>query len=330
MAGKRVIVTGACGAVGSALSKHLIENDDVVLGLLDNNEERLFWLNKEFSTHRNYKNIRFILGDLRDERRLMRAFDGADTVYHTAALKHVKLNEENPFEVVKTNILGVENLINACIDCNVSKVIFASSDKAVNPSSSMGASKLLGERLFIAANNFVGCSNIGFSCVRFGNILNSSGSVVPLFRKQLADGKPLTVTHTEMTRYLITMQAAIDLLLYADANMIGGEIFIANMGSAGILDIALALNNGVMPDYKIIGTLPGEKTYEELVTDVELKRTYKHGDYLVVLPDNIEHSINNRTELFAKVYDKKVRFMGDIRSDKVLVSWRELQKWIDA
>ena len=325
---KRVIVTGACGAVGSALVKDLMEQADITVGLLDNNEEKLFWLSKELSNHQNFENLRFILGDIRDANRLERAFSGADLIFHTAALKHVKLNEQNPFEVVKTNVLGVENVINAAIENSVEKVVFASSDKAVNPTSSMGASKLLGERLFIAANSFVGMQQTSFSCVRFGNILNSSGSVVPIFRKQLANNEPVTITDTSMTRYLITMRSALDLLYYAAENMIGGEIFVADMGAANILEIAKAVNNGHLPEFKLIGTLPGEKLYEELVTDIELKRTYRRNDYMVVLPDGIEDVSVRRRKQFAELYTDAMPNGAVIKSDENLMKWKDFASWI--
>ena len=329
MTKKRIIITGACGTVGSALAKDLIETDGITVGLLDNNEENLFWLDKKLSDHRNYKNLRFILADIRDEKRLVRALSGADSLFHTAALKHVKLNEINPFEVVKTNVIGVENIISAAIECKVKKVIFASSDKAVNPSSSMGASKLLGERLFIAANNFVGEQDVSFSCVRFGNILNSSGSVVPIFKKQLAANMPLTITDPGMTRYIITMRSALDLLYHAEKNMLGGEIFVANMGSANIMEIARAINSGQLPNHQIIGALAGEKLYEELVTEIELKRTFKDGNYLVVLPDEIEEVSSRRNESIKLKYNDTTKFEGEITSEKNLMSWKDFCSWID-
>lgn len=328
MNNKRIIITGACGAVGSALLKDLIDNDDITIGLLDNNEEKLFWLSKDLIDHRNYKNLRFILADIRDSNRLKQALSGANLVYHTAALKHVLLNEQNPFEVVKTNVLGVENIINAAINNSVEKVVFASSDKSVNPTSSMGASKLLGERLFIAANSIVGKQKTSFSCVRFGNILNSSGSVVPIFRKQLANNEPLTITDIGMTRYLITMRSALDLLYYAGENMIGGEIFIANMGAANIMEIAKAVNDGNLPDHKIIGTQPGEKLYEELITEIEFKRAYIKNQYIVVLPDGIESFPKHKREKFAEGYLNKISDDVIIKSDKNLMTWKEFKSWI--
>ena len=329
MNGERIVVTGACGTVGSALVKFLIEQKDLKVCLFDNNEEHLFWLSRSLSKHINYKNLRFFLGDIRDETRLMHAFSGADVIFHSAALKHVRLNELNPFEAVKTNVLGVENVINAAMFNSVKKVVFASSDKSVNPTSSMGASKLLGERLIIAANNVVGNQKTAFSCVRFGNIINSSGSVVPIFREQLQRNEALTITDPSMTRFVITMKSALSLLLFAESKMIGGEIFIANMGSAGIMDIARALNKGEMPNYNVVGIQAGEKTYEELVTDAEAGRSFTNGDYIVILPDGLSHAMPAVVKSLKKLYKVPAHFPNGLKSDGILMPWQEISKLID-
>jgi FlaA1/EpsC-like NDP-sugar epimerase len=326
---KRVVITGACGTVGSALVDFLINQKDLKICLFDNNEEQLFWLGKRLSKHNNYSNLRFFLGDIRDETRLMFAFAGADIIYHCAALKHVRLNELNPFEAIKTNVLGVENVINAAISSKVSKVIFASSDKSVNPTSSMGASKLLGERLMIAANNVVGGQKTAFTCVRFGNILNSSGSVIPIFREQLQRNEALTITDPSMTRFVITMKSALELMIFAESKMIGGEIFIANMGAAGIMDIARALNAGEMPNYSIIGTQAGEKPYEELVTDAEACRSFINGNYVVILPDGLADVMPHAAEAFRELYQIAANFPNGLKSDVNLMSWQKISELIN-
>jgi len=240
----------------------------------------------------------------------------------------VKLNELNPFEIVKTNVIGVQNVINAALENKVEKVIFASSDKAVNPTSSMGASKLLGERLFIAANSFTGEQKTSFCCVRFGNIINSSGSVIPIFRQQLSNAEPLTITDVGMTRFLITMDSAIDLLLFSEETMIGGEIFIASMGAANILDIAKALNNGEMPNYNTIGIQSGEKLYEELITESELRRAYNIASYVVVLPDLFEGSAVKNQKKFSEKYKKQLKSDYSLRSDRQLLSSKDVAKLV--
>lgn len=326
---KRVVITGACGTVGSALVENLVNNNDLKICLFDNNEEQLFWLGRRLSKHANYSNLRFFLGDVRDELRLIQAFSGADIIYHCAALKHVRLNELNPFESIKTNVLGVENVINAAISNGVSKVIFASSDKSVNPTSSMGASKLLGERLMIAANNVVGDQKTAFACVRFGNILNSSGSVIPIFRNQLQRNEALTITEPSMTRFVITMESALDLIMFAESKMIGGEIFIANMGAAGIMDIARALNAGEMPNYNVIGMQAGEKPYEELVTDAEATRSYIDGNYVVILPDGISDSMTDTDKALRTLYKDPADFPNGLKSDVNLMSWKHISDLIN-
>jgi UDP-N-acetylglucosamine 4,6-dehydratase/5-epimerase len=326
---KRVLITGACGTVGSALVDCLINQEDSKICLFDNNEEKLFWLSKRLSKHVNYNSLRFFLGDIRDKTRLMSALAGADVVYHCAALKHVRLNELNPFEAIKTNVLGVENVINAAISNKVSKVVFASSDKSVNPTSSMGASKLLGERLMIAANSVVGRQTTAFSCVRFGNILNSSGSVIPIFREQLQRNEALTITDPSMTRFVITMKSALDLMIFAESKMIGGEIFIANMGAAGIMDIARALNAGEMPNHKIIGAQAGEKPYEELVTDAEASRSFINGNYIVILPDGLADVMPHAAQAFEELYQTPADFPKGLKSDKDLMAWQKISELIN-
>lgn len=326
---KRAVITGACGTVGSALVGKFINQKNLKLCLFDNNEEQLFWFSRRLLKHPNYGNLRFFLGDIRDENRMIQAFSGADVIYHCAALKHVRLNELNPFESIKTNVLGVENVINAAVYNKVSKVIFASSDKSVNPTSSMGASKLLGERLMIAANNVVGDQNTAFSCVRFGNILNSSGSVIPIFREQLQRNEALTITDPSMTRFVITMQSALDLILFAESKMIGGEIFIANMGAAGIMDIARALNSGEMPNYRVIGMQAGEKPYEELVTEAEAVRSYVSENYVVILPDGLSDTMPSSVEVFRKLYQVPADFPSGMRSNANLMSWTQISDLIN-
>ena len=324
MTQKRILITGACGTVGSALVDFLINQKDLKICLFDNNEEQLFWLGKRLAEHGSHSNLRFFLGDIRDANRLMYASAGADVIYHCAALKHVRLNELNPFEAVKTNVLGVENVINAAISNKVKKVIFASSDKAVKPTSSMGASKLLGERLMIAANSIVGGQETAFACVRFGNILNSSGSVIPIFRKQLQCNEALTITDPSMTRFIITMKSAIELMMFAETKMIGGETFIANMGAAGIMDIARAVNAGIMPKHKVIGAQAGEKSYEELVTDAEARRSFVNGNYIVILPDGLADVLPHASKAHAELYQIPADFPNGLKSDVNLISWQKI------
>jgi FlaA1/EpsC-like NDP-sugar epimerase len=267
------------------------------------------------------------LGSVRDYERVEKALEGVDIVFHCAAVKHVYLSEYNPFEAMLTNIHGVNNIINASLKMNVAQVIFTSSDKAVNPSSTMGATKLLGERLVTAANHHAGNHSTKFSSVRFGNVLNTNGSVLHIFKKQLREKKPLTITSKKMTRFFITMDQAIDLCLYASSNMIGGEIFVMDMGSCSIMDLATAINNGELFEYTVIGEKPGEKLYEELITEVEAPRTvFKDGVYIVI-PETLSLMNPLVKRCYIEEFTNKVRLTEPLRSDKELLSVPEIRDY---
>ncbi len=283
---ERILITGACGSVGSQLVKELLKRGFTVCAF-DNSEDSLFKLNCLIDS--KYKNkLRLFFGDVRDYDRLNMAFKDVEVVFHCAALKHVYLSEYNPFEAIKTNLNGVNNVIKSALENKVKKVLFTSSDKAVNPTSTMGATKLIGERLFIAANNYAGNNQTRFSCVRFGNILNSNGSVLKIFKKQIERGESLSITSKKMSRFFITKEEAIDLCLLSCNEMIGGEIFVLNMGSANILDLAKIISKSENPKFIEIGLKAGEKLYEELVTDLESKRTIKLENYFLIIPETIE------------------------------------------
>jgi UDP-N-acetylglucosamine 4,6-dehydratase/5-epimerase len=201
--GKKVLVTGGTGTVGRWLVRELLQHGPEVVRVVDVDESGLFDFSQELGGLGNDQ-VRFLVGDVRDEERMRRAVEGVDYVVHCAALKHVELSEYNSFEAVKTNILGVQNVIAACTDAEVDKVLFTSSDKAANPSNTMGATKLVGEKLFVAANFAKGPRRTKFSAVRFGNVLGSRGSIIPLFTRQIREGGPVTITHPEMTRFVLT------------------------------------------------------------------------------------------------------------------------------
>ena len=234
---KRILVTGACGSIGSALVKKLINEKHTVCAF-DNSEDGLFHLKNEYKEKETSSKLKIFIGDIRDQERLVQAMDKVDMVFHCAALKHVELSEYNPFEALQTNVNGTNNVVNAAIKCGVEKVIVTSSDKAVNPSSMMGATKLLAEKLAISANNIAGKDDIKISCVRFGNVWNTSGSVGPIFKNQVTQSKNITLTSPDMTRFFISIEDAIELCIKASEEMIGGEIFISDMGAASIGDLA--------------------------------------------------------------------------------------------
>jgi FlaA1/EpsC-like NDP-sugar epimerase len=288
---KRVLVTGACGTVGRELVRQLLEGSRVEeIIALDNNESELFFLEQEFCTQ---KRVRFFLADIRDRDKLSRKMKGIHVVFHAAAFKHVILCERSPFEAVQTNILGVQNVILAAAENGVEKVIFTSSDKAVNPTNVMGTSKLMGERLITAANeDFRGNGPI-FASTRFGNVLGSRGSVMPIFREQIRRGGPVTLTHPEMTRFIMTVKESAQLVIDSASLARGGEVFITKMPTIRIEDLAQVMVEALAPRYgctpesigvEIIGTKPGEKMYEELMSLEETRRAWELGRYFVVLP----------------------------------------------
>ncbi len=310
----RILITGACGSVGSALIKRLLAEGHIVCAF-DNSENGLFLLDQllKYQYPDTYKSF---LGDVRSEERLQLAMNGVDVVFHCAALKHVYISEYNPFEAMQTNIIGVNNVIKAAITSQVDRVVLTSSDKAVNPTSTMGATKLLGERLFIAANYFTGRYKTRFSCVRFGNILNSNGSVLQIFRKQLSEDKPLSITSEKMTRFIISMDHAMDLCINSASRMIGGEIFVLSMGSCNIMSLAKAISGSSAIDYNIIGLKPGEKVYEELVTESEAPRTLRDENLYVIIPDSMEMLPTEIKEKY-EAYKTFSQISCSLRSDDV-------------
>jgi FlaA1/EpsC-like NDP-sugar epimerase len=288
---KTVVVTGGCGTVGKELVRQLLELYSVgQLIVLDNNESELFYLTQLFA---EYSNAHFYLCDIRDEYALTRKLHGADIVFHTAAFKHVILCEQDPHEAMQTNINGVDNVIRASVNAGVSKVIFTSSDKAVNPTNVMGTSKLMGERLMTAANAEFRNSTCIFASTRFGNVLGSRGSVIPIFDQQISKGGPITLTHSEMTRFIMSIEQSVQLVIDSAMLAKGGEVFVTKMPVISIKDLAevmigeLASSYGyVEKDIEIneIGIKPGEKLYEELMTSEETARAIELENYFVIKP----------------------------------------------
>jgi len=288
---KRILVTGACGTVGRELVRQLLEEYQIgELIALDNNESELFFLEQRFSKHFN---ATFFLADVRDRDKLSRRMKGTDVVFHAAAFKHVILCERSPFEAVRTNIIGVQNVITTACENQVERVIFTSSDKAVNPTNVMGTSKLMGERLMTAANNNLRGNGPVFVSTRFGNVLGSRGSVIPIFREQIRQGGPVTLTDPEMTRFIMSIKEAVRLVIESAYLAHGGEVFITKMPVIRIRDLAEVMIRELAPLYghrtenikiEIIGTKPGEKMYEELMNHEETRRACELSRYFVVLP----------------------------------------------
>lgn len=281
--GKNILITGAAGTIGSALCERLLPHVRAVRAF-DHTENELFFLHQRLGSQGH---LAPQLGDIRDLDRLRFAMAGVDVVFHTAALKHVGLGEYNPFEVVQSNLVGLDNVLRAALDANVERFIFTSSDKAVNPTNVMGASKMMGERLVTAANHIRGPRRTRFSAVRFGNVIGSRGSVVPIFAEQLRRRAPLTLTDAGMTRYVMTIDEAATLVLEAAQSMHGGEVFVTKMRALRIEDLAIAMSKrltGRAPELVHTGARPGEKLYEELISADEIERTLELSRLLVVLP----------------------------------------------
>jgi len=289
--GQSIAVTGGSGTVGRALARELLKFDIREVRVLDNNESELFDFGEEFSHENRFQPF---LCDIFDAKQLLTMLEGMDIVFHTAALKHVSLCERSPVSAVRTNIIGLQNVIQTSTACGVKRVLFTSSDKAVNPTNVMGTSKLMGERLITAAN--ATSSNPDrtiFFSTRFGNVAGSRGSVVPLFCRQLAAHRDITLTHPDMTRFVMSLDDSIALLLKTMSMAVGGEVFVTKMEVMRIADLAEVMVDMLAPlfgrraqDVKIIhcGPRPGEKMFEELLTSEEVRHTYDIDDFFVILP----------------------------------------------
>jgi UDP-N-acetylglucosamine 4,6-dehydratase (inverting) len=279
---KSILITGGTGTLGKALVRRILTNFPKVkrLVIFSRDEQKQFQMNQEFSDQK-FKSLRYFIGDIRDFDRVKRALKGIDYVIHTAAMKHVPIAEYNPMECVKTNVLGAENLINACLEMDVKKVVALSTDKAAAPINLYGATKLCSDKLFIAANNIRGRENINFSVVRYGNVMGSKGSVIPFFLKKRKEGV-LPITNPRMTRFNISIEEGVNMVLNALENAWGGEIFVPKIPSYKITDVANAI--GPECNHPIIGIRPGEKIHEEMITSSDSYTTYDLGKYFVILP----------------------------------------------
>ncbi len=286
--------------------------------MLSNDENGLFEMEQELGDR---PDLRFLLGDIRDRERIMLAMRDIDIVFHAAALKHVPISEYNPFEVVRTNVIGTQNLVEAAIWAQVEKFIFISTDKAVNPISTLGASKLLCEKLVLDAASYRGPKLSAISCVRFGNVLASRGSVTNIFAAQIAKGGPITITSKEMTRFVMLLEDAVHLLLKAAEISVGSEIFVLKMDAARIVDLAQAMVDELAPDYGFkpsnirmqeIGVRPGEKMHEELMTEEEASRSLESENLYAVLPPGVDagHYPDFRTSKVARYTSKEAKLLG--------------------
>lgn len=276
--GKSILITGGTGSFGQKFVKKVLEHDIKKVIIFSRDELKQYEMSQKIKDPR----VRFFIGDVRDKDRLYRAFDGVDIVVHAAALKQVPACEYNPFEAIKTNILGAQNVIEAAIDRGVKKVIALSTDKAASPINLYGATKLASDKLFIAANSYVGEKETRFSVVRYGNVVGSRGSVVPLFLKLKETGK-LPITDERMTRFWITLDQGVQFVLTNLERMKGGELFIPKIPSMKIVDLAEAICPHCEIEY--IGIRPGEKLHEVMITEDDARRTVEFDDYYIIQPD---------------------------------------------
>ncbi len=277
---KSILITGGTGSFGKQFTEIVLERyKPKKIIIYSRDEFKQFEMKKRF----NQKCMRYFIGDVRDKERLSRAVEGVDYIVHAAALKHVPVAEYNPMEAIKTNIFGANNVIDTAIDAGIKKVIALSTDKAVNPINLYGATKLASDKLFIAANNMRGSKDIKFSVVRYGNVMASRGSVIPLFQELTNKGsKTLPVTHPDMTRFWITLKEAVDFVLMAFETMQGGEIFVPKIPSMKITDLAKAINPDA--EIEIIGIRPGEKLHESMISADDSYNTVEFENYFIIKP----------------------------------------------
>tara|TARA_Y100000768_G_scaffold388873_1_gene388137 strand:+ start:2920 stop:3888 length:969 start_codon:yes stop_codon:yes gene_type:complete len=295
---KKILITGATGSFGKEFVKYLVTNYANIkkLVIFSRDELKQSEMSKIYNV-KKYPFIRFFIGDIRDKDRIYMALKDIDYVIHAAALKQVDTSEYNPFETVKTNIIGTQNIIEACLNNKVKKMIALSTDKAVSPFNLYGATKLCAEKLVISANNIKGKNPISFSIVRYGNVLSSRGSVVPIFLEQ-KKSKTLTITDKEMTRFNISLKESINLVLWSLKNSLGGEIFIPKLHSFKITDLAKAICQNCKIKY--IGTRKGEKIHEELISEYESEYLYDFGKYYGILnPEDRRLKKKTKTKRFS-------------------------------
>lgn len=289
--GKSILVTGGTGSFGKKFVETILGKYPEIKRLVvySRDELKQFDMNNEFPTGR-YPQMRYFIGDVRDRERLSRALEGIDIVIHAAALKQVPAAEYNPFEAIKTNVIGAQNVIESSIDKGVKQVVALSTDKAAAPINLYGATKLCSDKLFVAANNFAGHHDIKFSVVRYGNVMGSRGSVIPFFLEKRNQGI-IPITDERMTRFNITLEEGINLVLFALENMWGGEIFVPKIPSYRIMDVAEAIAPRCRRE--AIGIRPGEKLHEEMITSTDALNTVEFNDYYVILPSIEQWNLND-------------------------------------
>ena len=303
--GKKILITGGTGSLGQSLTKRLLETDADTIRIFSRNESKQVEMESKFDDGR----LRFLIGDIRDNQRLVTAFEDIDIVFHAAALKHVPVIEYNPFEAIKTNVYGSQNVIDASLSQDVEKVICIGTDKAVSPLNTYGATKLLMEKLFVSANNSLNEKRhkTSFLALRYGNVVGSSGSVIPKFIKMINEGKKITITDSEMTRFSITMEQALDFIIDCTQNGKPSEIYVPKLKSYSIMDVKDALFDLLgKTDFNVVGIRPGEKLHETLINSEEIRNSWDLQNKFM-----ISNPIRNDDEIIQS-YDNQIKKITDI------------------
>jgi len=297
---KSILITGGTGSLGKALTQYIFKNHPDIsrLVIFSRDEQKQFQMAQDYPPEK-YPQIRFFIGDVRDKDRLVRAMKGIDYVIHAAAMKHVHIAEYNPDECIATNVVGAQNVVHACLETTVQRVVALSTDKACAPINLYGATKLTSDKLFVAANNIKGNNPIRFSVVRYGNVMGSNGSVIPFFIKKKKEGK-LPITDPNMTRFNISLTEGVEMVIHALEHAWGGEIFVPKIPSYRITDVATAV--GPNCEQVIVGIRPGEKVHEEMITSSDSFYTYDLGKYYTIIPS----THNWKLDEFIKEFNAKI------------------------
>jgi len=297
---KSILITGGTGSLGKALTQYIFKNHPDIsrLVIFSRDEQKQFQMAQDYPPEK-YPQIRFFIGDVRDKDRLIRAMKGIDYVIHAAAMKHVHIAEYNPDECIATNVVGAQNVVHACLETTVQRVVALSTDKACAPINLYGATKLTSDKLFVAANNIKGNNPIRFSVVRYGNVMGSNGSVIPFFIKKKKEGK-LPITDPNMTRFNISLTEGVEMVIHALEHAWGGEIFVPKIPSYRITDVATAV--GPNCEQVIVGIRPGEKVHEEMITSSDSFYTYDLGKYYTIIPS----THNWKLDEFIKEFNAKI------------------------
>ena len=318
--GKTILITGGTGSFGRAFTKQIISNFNPLKIIVFSRDEIKQWqMAKDFSDNR----IRYFLGDVRDRERLARAFTDVDYVVHAAALKIVPRAEYDPFEYVKTNIMGAMNVIDIAIDRRIEKVVALSTDKACLPVNLYGGTKLVSDKLFISGNGYSGANGTKFSVVRYGNVMGSRGSVIPLFNSQILTGV-ITITDERMTRFMVTLKQGVEIVLHAFKDMQGGEVYVKKVPSIKIIDLVSAMSSSSKIDR--IGIRPGEKLHEYMISSEDAPFTYEYKEYYKIVPATNSPESNSKLTIGGRAVPNGFCYSSDQNDD--WMSKNEILNWL--